>query len=202
MNTVHSQHIMQKRSENTRARLLDSALKRFALNGYQATSVDDICREAEVSKGAFYHHFESKQALFLQLLQGWLEIIDHNLAALQKPNAPQTLLTMTEILPAVLAAAKDQLPLFLEFWLQASRDEKVWQASIEPYHHFREYFAGVIARGTAEGAFRDVEPQVAGQVILSMAVGILLQALLEPDGADWEIMAQRGMQILMNGLSN
>jgi AcrR family transcriptional regulator len=193
---------MQKRSETTRARLLDSALGQFALKGYQATSVDDICSGAAVSKGAFYHHFESKQALFLHLLNSWLETIDHNLAALQRPNAPQTLLTITEILPDVLAAAKDQLPLFLEFWLQASRDEKVWQASIEPYHHFRQYFAGVIAQGTAEGTLRDVNTQVAGQVILSMAVGILLQALLEPEGTDWEKTARQGMQILMNGLSN
>ena len=191
---------MQKRSENTRARLLESALKQFGVKGYEATSVDEICAGAEVSKGAFYHHFESKQALFLYLLNSWLELIDTNLAALEKPTIPQTLLTMTEILPSVLAAARDQLPMFLEFWLQASRDEKVWEASIQPYRHFRTYFSGLIERGTTEGTLSDVDPGVAGQIILSMAVGILLQALLEPQGADWERTAQQGMQILMKGL--
>jgi AcrR family transcriptional regulator len=192
---------MQKRSETTRARLLDSALKQFALRGFEATSVDDICSGANVSKGAFYHHFASKQALFLSLLNSWLQAIDDGLSELQKPNVPETLVGMTKILPDILAAASDQLPMFLEFWLQASRDETVWEASIEPYQHFRGYFSGLIEVGIAEGSLRRVDPQVAGQLILSVAVGILLQALLEPQGADWQKTAQEGMQIIMKGLS-
>ena len=193
---------MQQRSQSTHARLLRSAAKQFAANGYQATSVDDICSGAGVSKGAFYHHFESKQALFIALLDSWTEVINTGLSRFQKGTVPQTLVSMTEILPGVLSAAKGQLPMFLEFWLQASRDRKVWQASIEPYRHFRNYFAGLIEQGIAEGTLREVDPEIAGQVILSMAVGILLQALLEPHGADWEDTAQQGMQILMKGLSD
>ncbi len=193
---------MQKRSENTRAKLLASALKQFAAKGYEATSVDDICRGADVSKGAFYHHFESKQALFLDLMNSWLSAIDAGLSELEKSSVPETLVAMTELLPGILAVARDQLPMYLEFWLQASRDPKVWPASIAPYRHFREYFAGLIAEGTAEGTLRKVDPQLAGQVILSMAVGILLQALVEPQGADWQQTAQQGMRILMKGLSS
>jgi AcrR family transcriptional regulator len=193
---------MQKRSETTRTHLFDSALKQFAARGYDATSVDDICRGAGVSKGAFYHHFESKQALFLALMNSWLSSIDAALLELEKSTVPETLVAMTELLPGILAVARDQLPMYLEFWLQASRDPKVWQATVEPYRHFREYFAGLIAEGTAEGTLRKVDPQIAGQVVLSMAVGILLQALVEPRGADWEKTAQQGMRILMKGLSS
>ncbi len=193
---------MQKRSENTRAKLLASALKQFAARGYEATSVDDICRGADVSKGAFYHHFESKQTLFLDLMNSWLTAIDTGLSELEKSTVPETLVAMTELLPGILGVARDRLPMYLEFWLQASRDPKVWQASIEPYRHFREYFADLITEGTAEGTLRKVDPQLAGQVILSMAVGILLQALVEPQGADWQKTAQQGMRILMKGLSS
>lgn len=59
---------MQTRSEETRARILQAALTLFARLGYEAASVEDICVEAGVSKGAFYHHFPTKQAVFLQLL--------------------------------------------------------------------------------------------------------------------------------------
>jgi AcrR family transcriptional regulator len=192
---------VQKRSQNTRAHLLDAAAQQFSLNGYAATSVDDICRLAGVSKGAFYHHFESKQALFLALLNTWLELIDSGLAGFQQSTVPQTLVAMTDILPGILEAGRDRLPMFLEFWLHASRDPQVWQASIAPYRHFRDYFAGLIAAGVAEGTLKKVNPQIAGQVILSMAVGTLLQALLEPRGADWVKTAQQGMQIIMKGLS-
>ncbi len=193
---------MQKRSETTRAKLLGSALKQFSSRGYQATSVDDICAGAEVSKGAFYHHFESKQALFLALLNSWLEMIDTGLSQIEKRTVPQSLVAMTDLLPIILDSAHDQLPMFLEFWLQASRDEKVWKATVEPYRHFREYFAEMVKEGVAEGTLKKVDPEVAGEIILALAVGILLRALLEPQGADWGKTAQQGMQILMKGLSN
>ncbi len=193
---------MQKRSESTRSAVLASALRHFSSKGYEATSVDDICEGANVSKGAFYHHFESKQALFLCLLDSWLKGIDEALESLGKSTAPESLLAMTEVLPTVLSAARDQLPMFLEFWMQASRDKKIWKASIEPYRHFRAYFAGIIAQGTAEGTLRDVDAQLAARVILSLAVGILLQAVVEPKEADWAETAQEGMQILMKGLTS
>ena len=192
---------MQKRSEKTRARLLDAAQKQFAAKGYEAASVDDICAAADVSKGAFYHHFESKQGLFLALLNGWLQQIDRGIAALRKPSVPLTLLALTEILPEVLTTASHQLPMFLEFWLRASRDKKVWRASIKPYKHFREYFAGLVAEGTAEGSLKNVDADLVGQIILSMAVGILLQALLEPRGTDWQKTARQGMQLIMEGVA-
>ncbi len=43
----------QQRGEETRARILDAAVRKFAIAGYDAASVDDICAEAGVSKGAF-----------------------------------------------------------------------------------------------------------------------------------------------------
>ncbi len=47
----------------TRSRLLESAIHLFSLNGAAPTSVQDIVARAEVTKGAFYHHFESKAHL-------------------------------------------------------------------------------------------------------------------------------------------
>jgi len=47
----------------SRDRLLDAALRVIRTKGYSATSVDDICREAGLSKGAFFHHFKSKEDL-------------------------------------------------------------------------------------------------------------------------------------------
>src|SRR5512136_2243677 len=130
----------QQRAEETRGRILDAAVRKFAIAGYDAASVDDICAEAGVSKGAFYHHYPTKQAIFLALMQGWLGIIDMGLDAARKETAPETLIHMTDLLTGVFAAAEDRLPMFLEFWLQASRDEKIWEAMIAPYHHFQDHF--------------------------------------------------------------
>ncbi|WP_156756365.1 TetR/AcrR family transcriptional regulator [Actinokineospora pegani] len=51
-------------SESTRNALVDSAVTLFTDNGYAATSLDAVARGARVTKGALYHHFSGKQALF------------------------------------------------------------------------------------------------------------------------------------------
>ena len=191
----------QHRGEDTRGRILDAAVRRFAISGYDAASVDDICAEAGVSKGAFYHHFPTKQAIFLALMEGWLTMIDMGMEAVHEETVPETLITMTNLLPGVFAAAEDRLPMFLEFWLQASRDETIWNAIIAPYRHYQEYFSKLIRDGIEEGSLKSVDSQVAAQLVVSMAVGLVLQGVLEPHGADWEKTARESMQILMNGLA-
>jgi AcrR family transcriptional regulator len=51
-------------SESTRHALVDSAVELFTKRGYAATSLDEVAKRARVTKGALYHHFSGKQALF------------------------------------------------------------------------------------------------------------------------------------------
>jgi AcrR family transcriptional regulator len=51
-------------SEATRAALVDAARANFAKLGYAATPIETVAREARVTRGALYHHFEDKRALF------------------------------------------------------------------------------------------------------------------------------------------
>jgi AcrR family transcriptional regulator len=59
----------KERSDATRARLLAAARQLFAKRGYAATSLGDVVRRARVTKGAFYHHFASKEAIFLAVFE-------------------------------------------------------------------------------------------------------------------------------------
>src|SRR5512143_3765904 len=114
---------MQQRSEETRGRIMQAAIQLFSSRGFNSASVDDICAEAGVSKGAFYHHFESKQALFLALLDGWLKAIDNAIEASRQQSVPETFMGITEAFPFIFESAGNNLPMFLEFWMQASRDK-------------------------------------------------------------------------------
>jgi AcrR family transcriptional regulator len=55
-------------SEATRAALLDEATALFAQRGYTGTSLEDVASASQVTRGAVYHHFASKQALFEAVL--------------------------------------------------------------------------------------------------------------------------------------
>lgn len=56
-----------------RARLIAAARDLVRRNGFAATSVDDLCAAAGVTKGAFFHHFASKEALGVALIDDWTE---------------------------------------------------------------------------------------------------------------------------------
>jgi TetR/AcrR family transcriptional repressor of nem operon len=60
----------------SRQRLLDAALRVIRSKGYSATTVDDICHEAGVTKGSFFHHFKSKDALALAAVAYWREFTE------------------------------------------------------------------------------------------------------------------------------
>jgi TetR/AcrR family transcriptional repressor of nem operon len=63
--------VTPSRSSDTKARLIDSATSLVRQKGFAATSIDDICRAAGVTKGAFFHHFASKQALAVAGAEHW-----------------------------------------------------------------------------------------------------------------------------------
>ena len=192
----------QRRGEKTRSRILEAAEECFALHGYDATGVAEVCRRAGLSKGAFYHHFPSKQDLFLKLLDRWLARLDTQLEAPRTGAAtvPEGLLRMADMAQQVFQEASGQLPIFLEFWTKAAHDPVVWQATIAPYRRYRALFSSMIEAGIAEGTLRPLDPEIAGQVIVSLAVGLLLQGLLDPHGADWGQVAQESIRMLLEGL--
>jgi len=56
-------------SEQTRARIVGAAARLFVRKGYSATSIADLARAVKVTKGALYHHFESKEAIFFAVVE-------------------------------------------------------------------------------------------------------------------------------------
>ncbi|RJP54379.1 MAG: TetR/AcrR family transcriptional regulator [Anaerolineaceae bacterium] len=191
---------MQQRSEETRSHILEAAVKQFSVHGFNKASVDSICEQAGVSKGAFYHHFRTKQDVFLALLDGWLQTFDQAIRASKDRPVPETFQMMTEYFPYIFESASDNLPMFLEFLQQASRDETIWQASIAPYRRYHKHFAALIKKGIAEGSFVDVDPNLAARLIVSAAMGLLLQSLLDPEGAKWDKVARETVQLMMKSL--
>src|SRR5574342_806234 len=189
---------MQQRSEETRTKIMESAIKLFSNQGYNKASVDDICGEAGISKGAFYHHFKSKQELSLALLDSWLQTIEHAIEASKDKTAPETFMQMTEAFPYTFETAGEGLPMFLEFWLQASRDKKIWDASIAPYRRYHQYFTSLIRKGVEEGSFVEVDPELTSRMIVATAMGLLLQSLLDPKGDNWEKVARESTTLLLN----
>jgi TetR/AcrR family transcriptional regulator, transcriptional repressor for nem operon len=81
----------ERRADITRHRLIAAASRQFAHHPYSVVSLDDILAEAELTKGAMYFHFSSKQALALAIIDNLtemsrsaiVELLDHNMSGLE-----------------------------------------------------------------------------------------------------------------------
>jgi AcrR family transcriptional regulator len=194
----------QLRGEETRSHILDVAGELFAERGYDATSVADICRRAGVTKGAFYHHFASKQTVFLELRDRWLAPLEAQLTLARDPNEtlPQLLQRVADMTRAIFAEAGEvqRQQVFLELLSAARQDPTILPAMLAPMHRYREWFTQVIDAGIKEGTLRKVDRELAAQVLVSLGFGLVMLSLLDPHGADWGNTASRAMSLLMRGL--
>ncbi|HEY45218.1 MAG: hypothetical protein AMJ88_04175 [Anaerolineae bacterium SM23_ 63] len=193
----------QKRSEETRARLLEAAERSFAQQGFDATGVATICQVAGVTKGAFYHHFSSKQDVFMELLRRWLEGLDLQMTRLREDTAsiPEELLSMTSLIQEVLQTTEDQFPIYLEFWTRAMRDPTIRQELINPFYQYKDLFSEMVSNGISEGTLKDVPPEITARLILAVALGLLIQALIDQHRDDWGQVTQECLHILLKGIA-
>jgi len=194
---------MQHRSEETHARILEAASLLFSKNGFDATGVAEICQAAGVSKGAFYHHFPTKQAVFMELMDSWLNGLDagFQLMLSQTEDIPQALLQMAEMAGSLFESADVRLPIFLEFWTQASRDPAIWQATIEPYRRYQAYFSRLMQEGIAEGSLAPIDPALASRVLVYLAMGMLMHVLFDPDSVTWSSEVKHSIEIMLYGMA-
>ncbi|HPE67769.1 MAG TPA: TetR/AcrR family transcriptional regulator [Thermotogota bacterium] len=64
---------------NTKRQIMDAAKRIFAEKGYDASSLDDIAREAQVKKALIFYYFPSKETLFLEAWNEGIDELEHHL---------------------------------------------------------------------------------------------------------------------------
>jgi AcrR family transcriptional regulator len=169
--------------EETRQRLLDSALAVFARNGYERATVDEIVREAGFSKGAFYVHFESKEDLFWQMLQERIEKQQErfrqaiDVSASVEENEKR-------ILQVVFAQHDDpsDQAVFLEFAAHGMRNPKVRERLSEMYGRWHAFVSETLTAGREMGLVRDdVDIELLGSAIMAIMEGGMIQSHLAPE---------------------
>ena len=192
----------QIRAQETRQKVLGAAAACFSRIGYDAASVSTICTEAGVTKGAFYYHFPSKQALFFDLINSWLADLDLNFlgARQESKNVPESFDKMAHFVGSSFSHSVDYMPIFLEFWLHAIRDPQIWELTIQPYRRYLNYFVGIIQDGVAEGSFRLHDEKMSARALISMAIGLVLTGLMDPAANDWGKSVPESIKTFLEGI--
>jgi AcrR family transcriptional regulator len=145
----------------TRQAILDSALALFEVNGFHATSVQTIADEAEVTKGAFYHHFRSKDELVKIIHDELLEhLLREQRRVLENGGDP------AEQLRAEIEAIVDSVVRFrshVAVYYQERRylEGRRFDAVRRKRELLLERTAAIVGVGIEDGTFRaDVDPAV------------------------------------------
>ena len=97
---------------DARSRLLDAALMIIRSKGYSATTVDELCAAAGVTKGAFFHHFKSKHALGVAVAEHWSQMTGALFAAAPYHALPDPLERVLGYVEFRKALLQGELPEF------------------------------------------------------------------------------------------
>jgi TetR/AcrR family transcriptional regulator, transcriptional repressor of aconitase len=161
----------------TRTRLLDSAAQLFARGGYEGASIDLIAENAGYSKGAFYSNFESKEAIFLELLDIHKRREIEALAQLLvRDVSGSELVSLIRNTQSEGASDFDFGLLSAEFQLQACRDKTFAKTYGKLHRTHIETMAGLVTNLFARlERVPPSDPKNLAEIIMGLTTGLSLQ---------------------------
>jgi AcrR family transcriptional regulator len=186
----------------TRARLLEAAAEVFARRGFRAASVDEVADAAGFTKGAVYAHFESKEDLFLALLDERFAARLAEVRALldTERDVGEQAREAGEGFMAYVDADPRWAPLFFEFWAHAVRNPEVAAKLVPRYRALREAIAEAIEHRARElGQEPPIPAEEIAAMTFAMANGAALEHALEPEAIPAGLYG-RMLEIFFRGL--
>ncbi len=192
-------------AEMTRNKLLQIALKIFSAKGYNATRLDDIAKEAGLSRGAIYWHFKNKTELFRVLHKENLErstkLLD-KIWELKIPPAAKLKKLMTSFL--IFLEEDEQYKLFRELTLFKMGIQPELHHELEEEHRYFEQhikkLTALIKQGQLLGEFKkDIDPADMAISVSGFIFGLMNLWLFSRDTFSVKQKAESLVNIFLKG---
>lgn len=165
----------------TEQKIIDAAVRLFAAQGYDATSVQEIVAAAEVTKGALYHYFRAKDDLLFEIYRLLITSQSADMDRIIGLGLPAAE-TVREILVSLVVSTAERVDETAVFVRELQRlgEERMaeFRAERRRYH---ETFLAVIEKGQADGDFSATVP---ADTVVRIAFGVVNQLPMwyRPDG--------------------
>ncbi len=177
--------VSEEYMDSRRQQIIDAAYRCFARKGFHQTTMRDIYAEAGLSPGAIYHYFESKadiiEASFIFDHQRSLPVLDR---AIDDPDPMVAIDRLIDFFYAGLQSAAElgANRVNVQGWGEALINPRLLDPLRASFYDFRSRLGQLIRRGQATGMIHpQIDPDAAGEVILSSYLGLYLQKALIPD---------------------
>ena len=185
-----------ERSELTQTRILEAATRLTRLHGWENTKVKDICAEADVSIGAFYHHFASKQ----ELMQRAFLFFDATLAErLPVPDTEPFSAIRALLLTQTAFIVDEAGPVITEYYKNILMDEK--RAAVDPSRAYYQNVRAYAELAHEQGILHtDYTPREATELLISFVRGCIVDWCLHDCAYDLLARAAKGLDLVIGGL--
>ncbi len=179
--------------ERTRQRLLEAAFREVYRYGFQSAGIDTILAATNVTKGALYYHFESKEALGHAIIE---EIVatfprDRWLLPLQRSKDRDPIDALIGIVQAIPARPRDLkagCPLVNLAQEMSQLDEQFRKRLERIFHAWQEGIAMALRRGQHQGTVRrDLVPEETAGFLIAMVEGYEVLAKNAQDTKVWNM---------------
>ncbi len=169
--------------------------------GYSELTVDDICAEAQVSKGAFYGYFSSKQDLLITLLEEDAADLDGRFERLAQRNMSHVE-RLRSFAREMCERGSDQARVQVrsDLWAAILTDSAIRERMVSAVGRRRATLRGWIEGAVADGEIDDIPANAFASVLLALGDGLTLHGSLDPSGFRWNNIA-RVLAAIFAGLS-
>lgn len=157
--------------DTTRQQLIAAAAHQFARKSYNFVSLDDILAEAELTKGAMYFHFRSKQALALALLEEFKLEMTASISELlgRRLSGLETIIDFSYHL-AYQTVVEDLARSSMHLVESVGRPDGLFVKMAEEWVAL---YAGLVRRAVSEGDVVETQdPAILGRILTSMHLGV------------------------------
>ena len=172
----------ERAEDESRRELLDAALVVFGARGYQGATVDEVVTQANLSKGTFYWTFDSKESLFLSLVDERLDQPIREVMAVTEraPADEPTSADVSAALAHIFVEQRDLLLLLFDYWAAATRDPDVASRYRERHDALRATLARALtARHARTGVKMTLPADDLAEAFIALGHGLALHALVD-----------------------
>jgi TetR/AcrR family transcriptional regulator, transcriptional repressor for nem operon len=179
--------------ERTRQRLLQAAFREVYKYGFQSAGIDTILAATNVTKGALYYHFESKEALGYAIIEEIVAEMTHDrwlrpLERSKDKDPIDALIGVVQAIPHEPRDVKGGCPLVNLTQEMSQLDEQFRKRLERIFHAWLEGIAMALRRGQSEGTVRrDLVPEEAASFLIAMVEGYEVLAKNAQDAKVWNM---------------
>ena len=177
--------------ERTRERLLQAAFREIYKSGFQSAGIDTILAATNVTKGALYYHFDSKEALGCAIVEEIIATLprDKWLLPLQQGKNPiDTLIGIVQRTSVRREDVEGGCPLVNLAQEMSPLDEQFRKRLERIFHAWQEGIAAALQRGQSQGTVRrDLVPEETAGFLIAMYEGYVLLAKNAQDPKVWNV---------------